>query len=115
METKRFQRTKEDFECAHCGRRVVGNGYTNHCPQCIWSRHVDKLPGDRASECCGMMAPVAIEVKGGENFILHRCEVCGFERRQRQAPEDNFEAILIAGQLLGLVAKRADSLKRIPF
>jgi len=31
METKKFQRNKEDFICEKCGLEVEGNGYTNHC------------------------------------------------------------------------------------
>jgi len=31
METKKFQRNKEDFICEKCGLEVEGNGCTNHC------------------------------------------------------------------------------------
>lgn len=44
---KHFTKTVEDFICAHCGTHVRGNGYTNHCPECLWSKHVDNNPGDR--------------------------------------------------------------------
>jgi ribosomal protein L32 len=73
---------------------VQGNGYTNHCPNCLWSRHVDVNPGDRACACGGAMPPVSVESKGGEYIITHRCEVCGFERRNRSVAGDNFEALL---------------------
>ena len=43
-----FTRKVEDFTCEHCGREVHGNGYTNHCPHCLHSKHVDVNPGDRA-------------------------------------------------------------------
>lgn len=90
-----FQRTKEDFTCEQCGFEVVGNGYTNHCPKCLWSKHVDVHPGDRAATCGGMMEPVEVVLKGGEYNILHRCIVCGFEKRNKASKEDmfNFEAI----------------------
>jgi hypothetical protein len=42
---KRFQKTVEDFVCEHCGHPVAGNGYTNHCSQCLWSKHVDDNSG----------------------------------------------------------------------
>ncbi|HLL91284.1 MAG TPA: RNHCP domain-containing protein, partial [Tepidisphaeraceae bacterium] len=58
--TPRFTRQVEDFTCGHCGRSVRGNGYTNHCPGCLWSRHVDVNPGDRAAACGGLMEPVAV-------------------------------------------------------
>ncbi len=76
-----FIRTKEDFICEHCGFAVKGNGYTNHCPKCLWSKHVDIHPGDREEVCRGMMKPVSIETKGGiSSRVVHKCEACGFER-----------------------------------
>jgi hypothetical protein len=78
----------------HCGHAVVGNGYTNHCPECLWSRHVDINPGDRGALCKGGMPPIAAEFKGGEWIITHRCERCGFERRQRSIPEDSMESLI---------------------
>jgi hypothetical protein len=44
---RRFQRTIEDFECERCRMLVTGSGFTNHCPACLWSKHVDVHPGDR--------------------------------------------------------------------
>lgn len=57
---KKFQRCTEDFDCGHCGFRVQGNGFTNHCPQCLWSAHVDINPGDRAATCRALMEPIAV-------------------------------------------------------
>lgn len=91
---KLFQRRIEDFACEHCGAEVKGNGYTNHCPHCLWSKHVDINPGDRAANCQGAMEPYAIEVRGTEYAILHRCVKCGFERKNRSVANDDFEAIL---------------------
>jgi hypothetical protein len=94
LPTKRFLRKIEDFTCEHCGAAVKGQGYTNHCPVCLWSKHVDVFPGDRQAECQGMMGPVSIDVKRGQYLILHRCTKCGFEKRNKSAPDDDFEAIL---------------------
>mgnify|MGYP002860862758 CR=1 FL=1 len=91
---KRFTRHIENFKCAHCGADVLGDGYTNHCPQCLWSRHVDNNPGDRASTCGGMMRPIAIETKKDHYIITHRCEKCGKEIRQKSAENDNTDAII---------------------
>jgi len=91
--SKSFIRTKEDFTCGHCGAEAKGTGYTNHCSQCIWSRHVDVNPGDRASKCGGMMEPVLVEAKKDSYTITHRCVKCGYEKRNTSAPEDNFEEI----------------------
>lgn len=88
-----FIKTIEDFVCARCDAKVAGNGYTNHCPECLWSRHVDENPGDRASLCKEIMEPVAVLLKAGEWTILHRCVSCGFERAQKAEATDNQEAL----------------------
>lgn len=94
MSTKKFQRTKEDFVCQNCGQTVLGTGYTNHCPRCLWSKHVDINPGDRLATCQGLMEPVGLEKKDGEYVILHRCVKCGFERKNKAIKDDNFELML---------------------
>ncbi len=91
---KRFTRTVENFTCAHCGASVLGDGYTNHCPNCLWSRHVDNNPGDRAATCGGMMRPISVETSGGQYIITHKCEVCGKTIRQRATDADNMDAII---------------------
>jgi len=89
-----FTRTTEDFVCEKCGTEVSGNGYTNHCPNCLWSKHVDVFPGDRAGKCMGMMKPVGIVKKGKEYTILHKCIVCRFEKPNKAVKDDNFDMIV---------------------
>jgi len=91
---RKFQRRTEDFICEHCGQFVSGNGYTNHCPACLWSKHVDVNPGDRAAGCGGLMEPVGAQQKSGETILVHRCVQCGHIKRNRTAPEDNFSLLL---------------------
>ncbi len=91
---KQFTRRVEDFVCAHCGANVSGNGYTNHCPNCLWSRHVDENPGDRAATCGGMMRPIAVSVVANGYVITHKCEKCGKQIRQHAAENDNTDAII---------------------
>ena len=91
---KTFQRTREDFKCEHCGVGVKGNGYTNHCPRCLWSKHVDINPGDRAEECGGLMEPIDIELKEGKYVIVHRCQKCGFIRRNKVCDTDDFDSVI---------------------
>ena len=93
MLSRKFQRTKEDFTCKRCGFFVRGNGYTNHCPQCLWSKHVDVNPGDREAQCHGLMEPMGVEFKGGVYAILHCCAACGFEKRNKMAKDDNFDRL----------------------
>ena len=55
---KKFTKRKENFICENCGHFVVGNGFTNHCPNCFFSKHVDINPGDRLCSCNGLMKPI---------------------------------------------------------
>lgn len=88
-----FTRKIEDFVCEHCGTEVQGSGYTNHCPNCLWSKHVDVEPGDRKETCCGMMEPTKIEGGTPEYAIVHTCTVCGTERRNKVSNNDTIDAI----------------------
>lgn len=92
--TLKFKRKIEDFVCKNCGTKIKGNGFTNHCPHCLWSKHVDINPGDRDSSCQGLMKPVSVEAKGGEYVITHRCIECGYEKRNKTAEDDNFEEVI---------------------
>ena len=94
MDEKRFQRRIEDFICEHCGAHVEGDGYTNHCPVCLWSKHVDENPGDRAATCGAMMEPIAIEGSSPDYIVVHRCIRCGIERRNKITPQDSTTAVL---------------------
>lgn len=94
MPEKRFQKRKEDFVCENCGTKVKGTGYTDHCPNCLWSKHVDINPGDRKAECQGLMEPVGVEVKGGEYIIQYKCTKCGYKHRVKVAPNDDFDEII---------------------
>ena len=51
------------FICQNCGKEVLpltDGSYRNHCPFCLYSLHVDIIPGDRASDCGGIMKPIKI-------------------------------------------------------
>ena len=57
---------------------------------CIRDRHLDNVPGDRESDCGGVMEPIAVWVrKNGEWAIIHRCRVCGALSSNRIAADDN--------------------------
>jgi DNA-directed RNA polymerase subunit RPC12/RpoP len=77
------------FICVNCGKTILplNNGsYRNHCPYCLYSRHVDKQPGDRKEHCGGLMEPIGIRYKSGKGYqIVHRCLVCGEERVNKAA------------------------------
>ena len=95
---KRFQKKKENFICEICGRKVVGNGYTNHCPHCLWSKHVDDYPGDRRNKCRGMMKPTAVQQENGRWKIIHCCQRCGVVKKTKASAEDDWEIMLKIAQ-----------------
>jgi rubrerythrin len=92
--SKKFTRNIEDFVCEHCGSKVKGNGYTNHCPYCLYSKHVDINPGDRQSNCGRLMEPIAVESTNKGYTIIFRCIRCGTVKRNKSAENDDFEKIL---------------------
>ena len=94
MGKKSFTRRIEDFVCEHCRKEVKGDGYTNHCPHCLWSKHVDVRPGDRAATCGGMMEPITVEGTTDEYRLVHHCTRCGHEHRNITASDDSNEALI---------------------
>jgi DNA-directed RNA polymerase subunit RPC12/RpoP len=88
------------FTCGHCGRLVPplpsGGHHRNHCPYCLYSRHVDeRVSGDRASRCGGLMEPIGyFQRRNGEYVLTHRCLVCGAERFNRIAADDDLPLAL---------------------
>lgn len=108
MTDRQFQRRIEDFTCMNCGAEVSGDGYTNHCPQCLHSRHVDINPGDRAADCGGLMVPVAVDQKRGDYILLQRCVQCGHERKNKVSPADSRAALVKLAQDLAFRAVGRD-------
>lgn len=92
METKRFTKNDSGFVCVHCGKTVPPLGKTsrNHCPYCLWSLHLDVLPGDRACDCGGAMEPISALPDAKKGWIvIHRCQKCGEIRRNKAALDGN--------------------------
>jgi len=90
------------FTCEQCGQLVVpvtNGSYRNHCPFCLFSKHVDILLGDRRSKCGGSMKPIGIQYKSGKGYqIIHRCLRCGEQSVNRVAENtvqpDNMEQVI---------------------
>lgn len=94
-----------DFRCTHCKAYVIsdpafaGVKHRNHCPYCLWSRHLDLLvPGDRLSACKAAMQPVGLTFKispkkynqrPGELMLCHQCTECGRISINRIAADDD--------------------------
>jgi hypothetical protein len=96
------------FRCGHCSLDVPldapGTAHRNHCPNCLWSRHLDDdVPGDRASDCGSTMEPIAVHARrDGEWLLVHRCLGCGELHLNRTAGDDSPLLLLqLAVQPLG--------------
>ncbi len=89
----------DDFVCENCGQGVepiiYGGSYRNHCPFCLYSKHVDTdIPGDRKNKCLGLMPPIGVFTRrGGEYVLVHKCQKCNFERYNRIAGDDDFDLV----------------------
>lgn len=98
---KHFIRKKENFICDCCKTKIIGNGYTNHCPSCLYSKHVDKeVPGDRLSSCKSLMNPIKIEIVHGKYYVVHQCNKCGKIIKNKTDLKDNFEKIIEISEAL---------------
>lgn len=69
-------------------RPLTNGSYRNHCPFCLYSRHVDMRPGDRASACGGLMEPVDLLYHSKKGYqIVHQCRQCGHEQLNKAADD----------------------------
>ncbi|NNH70480.1 RNHCP domain-containing protein [Nocardia uniformis] len=87
------------FRCVGCRLDVPisapGTAHRNHCPHCLTSRHVDRIPGDRAASCRGRMRAVSMTVRdNGEWSVVHQCVACGALKMNRIAGDDNALALM---------------------
>lgn len=101
----RYTQSEEVFKCRHCHRFVCplpyGGHHRNHCPFCLYSRHVDeRKAGDRLSTCGSSMEPTGyFQRPNGEYALVHRCAGCQLERFNRIAGDDDFDLVLSLPEL----------------
>lgn len=101
LDHKRFTKKNEGFICEQCGKSVlptVNDTYRDHCPFCLYSKHVDINPGDRQNECEGRLKPIGMEILSGGNEyrLIYVCQKCGETVKNKMARRtsvqpDNFE------------------------
>ena len=93
---KRFNELDEGFICEHCGKEVLPLGYTSrdHCPYCLYSKHVDINPGDRENTCMGLLEPIGIEKYKDTYKILYKCTKCHQEHKNIIARDDDMNEII---------------------
>jgi hypothetical protein len=100
-----WRRQEQGFTCLHCHGYVdsstacSGVCNRNHCPYCLWSRHLDlHAAGDRLSACKAGMQPIGLTFKRsakkycpghGELMLVHLCVECSRLSVNRLAADDH--------------------------
>ena len=97
---KNFNMIDEEFICLHCGRHVKKLNYTarDHCNYCLYSLHVDILPGDRNNSCHGLLKPIDIEKYRDSFKIIYECMKCHEIHKNIMAKDDDMEKIIELSQ-----------------
>ena len=108
------------FRCIHCKSDVPtsapGTAHRNHCPLCLWSRHVDESIGDRRSKCLSSMKPMGLVFKniGAELMVVHKCLGCGKISKNRIAADDNSYILLtLIRQSLNISPDERETLRKM--
>lgn len=93
---KRFNMIDDEFICEKCGKKVSKLNYSarDHCPYCLYSKHVDINPGDRLNECQGLLKPIEIEKFKDTYKIIYKCEKCNMTHKNIIAIDDNIDLII---------------------
>lgn len=93
---KLFNMIDEEFICENCKKQVNKTGYTarDHCPHCLYSKHLDINPGDRKNTCHGLMKPIGIEKFKDKYKIIYKCLKCGETHKNIIANDDNMNEII---------------------
>lgn len=93
---KRFNELDEEFVCENCNFLVPKLGYSSrdHCPYCLYSKHVDINPGDRLNDCKGLLEPIDIEKFKNTYKIIYKCQKCHQMHKNIVAQDDSVDAII---------------------
>ena len=93
---KLFSKNDNSFICENCNKLVSTLKYTSrdHCPYCLYSKHVDINPGDRLNTCLGLLKPISIEKYKDTYKIIHKCLKCNKIHKNIMANDDNMDIII---------------------
>ena len=109
LEKSEIYQSEVGFTCRNCQMYVhssavlSGVNNRNHCPYCLWSKHVDLFKsGDRLAACKAPMQPIGLTLKqsakkynvqAGELMLIHQCTTCGGLSINRIAADDLVDVI----------------------
>jgi hypothetical protein len=93
---KKFNELDEGFICEHCNKKVEPLIYSSrdHCPYCLYSKHVDINPGDRENTCRGLLKPIEIEKFKDTYKIIYKCDKCKQLHKNIIAKDDDMNKII---------------------
>ena len=93
---KLFYKNDDDFICENCGTEVSKLGYTtrDHCPKCLYSKHLDINPGDRMNDCKGLLEPIGIEKYKDTYKIIYKCQKCHQLHKNVMAIDDSMDEVI---------------------
>ena len=93
---KNFTVKDEEFICEQCNKLVSKLNYTarDHCPYCLYSKHVDINPGDRQNTCLGLLKPIGIEKFKNTYKIIYKCTKCNKLHKNIMANDDDMNLII---------------------
>ena len=93
---KSFKKNDNEFICENCGEKVDKLNYTSrdHCPYCLYSKHVDINPGDRLNTCMGLLKPIDVEKFKDTYKIIYRGEKCNEVHKNIMANDDDINKII---------------------
>lgn len=93
---KKFNMIDESFTCENCGKHVNKLQYSarDHCPYCLYSKHVDINPGDRLNNCLGLLKPIDIEKYRNTYKLIYKCSKCNQIHKNIVATDDNMNIII---------------------
>ncbi len=93
---KRFNMIDEEFICENCHKKVNKLNYTarDHCPYCLYSKHLDIMPGDRQNKCHGLLEPIGIEKYKNTYKIIYKCQKCNIIHKNIMAEDDDYNLII---------------------
>ncbi len=66
----------------------------DHCNFCLYSKHVDIMPGDRLNSCKGILKPIDIEKFNNSFKIVYKCLKCQDIKKNIMAIDDNYDLIV---------------------